>query len=1156
MVVLRSLTAPPTRRPTRSTCPLPVSATVATRTQGIGSIPNLPNKPIVISKVGTIFSKRNFGSQNHSVRVSISSGGKTYIIEGQRPSPNRPLLVGGIAFFESFDQKNSPNSLKGFNLKEPCTLEEAINLPIDESDLMVGKLQKLPDSHELFVNFKGKKIFLDSSPHRKSFTPIPGVDCLFSLYNKKGTTAIAHLRVMANTDKRRSFYNVIPPESLQPLVNNKGISLVIEDHPEGVGHTCNIPTLNARDLSEIGGSLRSLDWSKVLQKAISKYKTNASLSSLLDSTELNILVLPSNCGGKSTWNNLNKLQFLSNGPLCKELNSVWIAHPIRSGSNAANFNVVNKNFDFCRTINPLVKEIITTEKSLTLLNYKNGLSLAGNKAQFAVVEYTYCDEIPDGNDLSTQPPTTSLSSLTQSDRLNISSHLTQIQKLRLDRMVKVAVYSPGHDPTKSHESMKIIDDLVSNSKGRVLLQTLDGTRAENFVSNDLHLNDPSDANILTDSINSQGPSMLAMKAVDFLSNAANVHNVHFTDYEDVRLIIKFLECSAAFPVGKFTLRVKNSLSKDEMFLRVQQLNSNFRKKFNKFAVRSIEYNDQIIWAVPRKPRDHGRARRVRSFSFSALLLGCDEGTLKEEALSVLQNKFKTPPDSIRSLHWCRDRFGKWAIRLTFKKKQELDHFLSLGIRKPDTLLDCLFAAGEEDLYSFGPNQAALSEGSSPKEVWFPIFNLPPRKSKEQDRKDDQTVDSWLKALNSPPPPRSGNTSIEVESLADGGGFQMVSRKSKRITLSRSCPTTSPELPSEEGSPTLSPLSSPNVPGNRTETDEGMNRVPSAIVLPGPFDLDSKHSDPVDTDTGMELSPPVSPEPQGDHAVTDGERAKLCAPSTPPTATELDSKSDEKVSHVHSTTPLSSPKSDEKASDSATSDLTQPPLNPISPPATASLKSSQPTLVGWFVHEKGNSTGIKPAELLPPAEGREVRKKRPRKSPPAKKTLFGDNPTVLIRLKKGSLIKDTLPNTNLTQKTPSWVSKTTSDDNQIDFLRVRVNEKLGNKPKPKKGGRKKLNWCRSVARASAKACAELSGSIELSKGDTSGKTVYHDLPAVPEHLSPDLQSPQKKSRTSASSTILPVPMENLDDVVISHDNLDKTNKALEVGREHLDPSLQI
>ena len=198
---------------------------------------------------------------------------------------------------------------------------------------------------------------------------------------------------MVSDERRRTIYNVIPSTTFGPLVKGKDISLVIEDYPEGIGEKFGIPSLNTKDLSEIGGGIKSLNWSKIRDKAISKFSTHPEFSKSLKSASLNVLVMPFGCGGKNLWAGLNKRQFLSQGSCCGEINSVWVAHPARSGSNVSNFNLVNKGFDFCRAINPLVKEILTTERPHTLLMYKNGDLIPGVKSQFALVQYTYVHEI-------------------------------------------------------------------------------------------------------------------------------------------------------------------------------------------------------------------------------------------------------------------------------------------------------------------------------------------------------------------------------------------------------------------------------------------------------------------------------------------------------------------------------------------------------------------------------------------------------------------------------------------------------------------------------------------------------------------------------------------------------------------------------------------
>ena len=345
---------------------------------------------------------------------------------------------------------------------------------------MVGRLQRSADSPDCYIRYKGKSLHLGNNPLRKNFTPIPGADCLFSLYNKNGSTELALVRIMGNSDRRRSLYNVVPPEVFKPLIQKKNISLIIEDYPEGIGQRYNIPSLSAKDLSEIGGGTRSLDWTKIRSKAIKKYSQHHSFRALLEENDLNVLVLPFNCGGKSLWNNINKSQFLSRGKCCEELNSVWVVHPTRTGSNAENFNLINKNFEFCRTINPLVKEITTTEESLTLLDYRNGVQLAGNKAQFAIVEYTYADEIPNGGDLNTQPP---ISPLYIRDTLTPAEDLPQKPLLdqRHNCSVKVALLSPSQDPTMRSDAEATLKNLVNNSNGNILIHTSDGTRVENFT---------------------------------------------------------------------------------------------------------------------------------------------------------------------------------------------------------------------------------------------------------------------------------------------------------------------------------------------------------------------------------------------------------------------------------------------------------------------------------------------------------------------------------------------------------------------------------------------------------------------------------------------------------------------------------------------------
>ena len=81
--------------------------------------------------------------------------------------------------------------------------------------------------------------------------------------------------------------------------------------------------------------------------------------------------------------------------------------------------------------------------------------------------------------------------------------------------------------------------------------------------------------------------MLAMGTKDFLSVNENTHNILLSELEAARLALKCLESLSAYPVGKYTLRIKNSLSRDEMLERVRDFNTFYTGKFGKKAILSV-----------------------------------------------------------------------------------------------------------------------------------------------------------------------------------------------------------------------------------------------------------------------------------------------------------------------------------------------------------------------------------------------------------------------------------------------------------------------------------------------------------------------------------------------------------------------------------------
>ena len=106
---------------------------------------------------------------------------------------------------------------------------------------------------------KGRRIHLGNNSLRKEFTPLATTDGLCSLFTKNVKQELGHFRAMVSDDRRRTIYNVIPSTTFGPLVKGKDISLVIEDYPDGIGEKFGIPSHNTKDLSEIGGGIKSLN---------------------------------------------------------------------------------------------------------------------------------------------------------------------------------------------------------------------------------------------------------------------------------------------------------------------------------------------------------------------------------------------------------------------------------------------------------------------------------------------------------------------------------------------------------------------------------------------------------------------------------------------------------------------------------------------------------------------------------------------------------------------------------------------------------------------------------------------------------------------------------------------------------------------------------